>query len=592
MDTIPVVNLFVAKKAFPGLNRYQFRIGLPFLPDSAKWCCMKLSALHLSLWLNEARDILIGSTIDLLHKDELRKLVGIELHNPERIVLSYLFLPGESLLHFDQNERKARIRAKTTNFLPQLLGGKIREIDQVNFDRIIRFTIETDDSDYLLIFELFGPGSNVYLTELNGEIVTSLKRVEQMDVYSPPIPPEGMTPEEISPDAIIRESENYGDMTISGFLRQMVRGCDRSFWQIVLKDDDPDREVSKFTETEMREFLSYVSNEFRVCMDGGRRVFLRGTELTWIADESASEYDNINAAFSDISQELGYSFATKSLRQRISQGLKTHRKRLETKKTKLQKALDESEDAEKYKLYAELLAINRNKIKRGMSSITVSNLYDEDLSEIAIPLQPDLAPSANIERLFRRYRKLTDSVDANRKQIKEIDISLQQLADLKAKLERVESFSDIIKLDDELVKAGILSPRKKKPQTSKVEPVERFNPRTYTTSDGETVLVGKNNKENEYVSFTAANKHDLWFHSELSPGSHVILKLNSKKEEPSRRSIVETAQIAAYHSKSRTSSSVAIIYTEVRHLQKIKGGPPGKVRYTNVKSIMVEPKLP
>lgn len=553
---------------------------------------MRLSALHLARWLTEAREKLIGAGIELLHKDELRKLVIIELYNPERIVLSYLFLPGESLLHFEDEPRRARVRAKTTNFLPQLLGGTIREIEQVNFDRIMRFRIATDERDYALVFELFGPGSNVYLTEMNGRIVTALKRAEGMEVYSPPIPPEGTAPYEIEQDTIIERAKESPDANVLNFLKKTVRGCDRSFWQVVLGEIDNDQPVSNFSEVELGRILVRAYDEFKLCRDGDRSIFRQETGLSWIASDEAEEYSSINSAFADISQELGYGFATKSIRQRISQGLKTYRKRLETKRSKIKKALEESEDAEKYKLFAELLTINIRKLRRGMNSVTVTNLYDEDQAEIAIPLQPDLSPSANIDRLFRRYRKLTDSVKANRNQLKQIEADLADIAEFKRRLDEARVFSEIIKLDDELVKAGILAPRKKKPQTSHAEQIERFTPKTYSTSDGATVLVGKNNKENEYVSFVAASKHDLWFHSELTPGSHVILKRDSKNEEPSRRSIIEAAEIAAYHSKARTSSSVPIIYTEVRHLQKIKGGPPGKVRYTNVKSIMVEPRVP
>ncbi len=553
---------------------------------------MRLSALHLARWLTEAREKLIGGTIALLHKDEIRKLVSIELYNPERIVLSYLFLPGESLLHFEEDPRKTRVRAKTTNFLPQLLGGRIREIEQVNFDRIIKLMIETDEGDFALVFELFGPGSNVYLTEMNGRIVTALKRAEEMDIYSPPLPPEGVAPYEIEQDAIVERAKESPDARIVNFMRNALRGCDRSFWQVVLGDMDGARPVSSFSEVELRRILVRTCDEFKLCRDGSRPVFRQDTELTWIASDAAEEYASINSAFTDISQELGYGFATKSIRQRISQGLKTYRKRLDTKRSKIKKALEESEDAERYKLFAELLTINIRKLRRGMNTVMVTNLYDEDQPEIAVPLQPDLSPSANIDRLFRRYRKLTDGVKANRKQLKQIDRDLERADELKRRIEEADAFSDIIKLDDELVKAGILSPRKKKPQASRAEPIERFSPKTYSTSDGATVLVGRNNKENEYVSFVAASKHDLWFHSELTPGSHVILKRDSRSDEPSRRSIIEAAEIAAWHSKARTSSSVPIIYTEVRHLQKIKGGPPGKVRYTNVKSMMVEPRLP
>ena len=135
-------------------------------------------------------------------------------------------------------------------------------------------------------------------------------------------------------------------------------------------------------------------------------------------------------------------------------------------------------------------------------------------------------------------------------------------------------------------------PKKKRKSSHRVEPEKGFNPRVFHTSAGETILVGRNNRENEYVTFVAAKKYDIWFHSQQTPGSHVILQLADKTKPPSHESIIEAAQTAAYFSQARTSSKVPIIYTEVRHLQKIKGAIPGKVKYTRIKSIMVEPKPP
>jgi predicted ribosome quality control (RQC) complex YloA/Tae2 family protein len=311
-----------------------------------------------------------------------------------------------------------------------------------------------------------------------------------------------------------------------------------------------------------------------------------------VKSNSADGYTSLNDAICDIAIDLSRKSAERSIRQRLANGIKAQRKKLEGKRNKLDKIVADAENASRYKEWAELLTINIGKIRRGMTTVTVPNLYDETMPEIAIPLLPELSPSANIKRLFKRYRKLTDGKTESEKQIAQISRELDQLVEYKAELESAAGLGDLLKLDKELVKAKILKKREAPVSTHRAEPEPEFNPRQYVSHAGEQILVGRNNKENEFVSFVAAKKHDIWFHSQQTPGSHVILKLKDKNIEPTHESILTAAQIAAYYSQARTSEKVPIIYTEARYLQKIKGGLPGKVRYSRVKSIMVEPSLP
>lgn len=555
---------------------------------------MRLSALQIARWVHEAKEEIEGSSISYLVKDEVTKQVSIDLEGISGRRLSYIFLPGESILFLEDSSRwNSRKSARTTNFLPQVADSVIRSIEQLNFDRIIRFRLERADRQFLLVFELFGPGSNVYLLDRDNVVITTLRRSTQVEVYSPPDPPAGIPPGEIDPGKIVemaaeRPSENARD-----FFKEQIRGCDASFWNIALSAIGDQTCLRDLDQGEIERTVGRISVCYTDCVQGGRPAALDDGKVIWIESNDPSQTpSSLNDAIADAAVALGREYAEKSIRQRISQGLKSQRKRLEGKLDKLNKVAREAEDASRYKEWAELLTINIGRIRRGMSSITVVNLYDESLPEITIPLPTDLSPSANIKRLFKRYRKLTDGVKESEKQIAQISTELETLSNHKNELENAKNLGDLLRLEKVLVKAGMLKRREAPISSHRVEQDTAFHPRIYSTQAGEQVLVGRNGKENEYVSFVAAKKHDIWFHSQQTPGSHVILKLKDKNSEPSHESIVTAARIAAHYSQARTSEKVPIIYTEAKYLQKIKGGLPGKVRYTRVKSIMVEPGLP
>ena len=555
---------------------------------------MRLSATQIARWVVEAEKELLGCSVAGLQKDELRKLVAISLTGQTEFVLSYLFVPGESVLHYyTPDTRGLRSRAKTPNFLPQLMGCVVNSIQQINFDRIVDIRLSDSKNKYGLVFELFGPGSNVYLLDENSHIITSLKASSQEMQYTPPPPPEGAHPAQLDPQQMMEAAAATPESTVGHLLGQIIRGCDRSFWTLVGQSANLETAIGDLSKSDATRLVRIINSRHQSVVSGDHPVEMSDTSIRWSpTEETPRDFMSLNDALSDLSTALGVAFARKSVHQRISHGIRQQRKRLESKLEKMQTVLSDATDADKYRIWAELLMINIDKIKKGMKSVSVVNIYDEQQTEIAVPLQPDLSPSANIKRLFKRYRKLTDGVKETRHQIEEVREGIEACNEYRDALDSADSFSDLLKLDRLLTKQKLLKPTPGKKHPRKLEQVAGFNPREYKTLAGESVLVGRNGPENEYVSFVLAKKHDLWFHSQQTPGSHVVLRLKNKNSPPSHESIVFAAQIAAYYSQARTSSKVPVIYTELRYLQKMKGGIPGKVKYTRVESIMVEPGLP
>lgn len=253
----------------------------------------------------------------------------------------------------------------------------------------------------------------------------------------------------------------------------------------------------------------------------------------------------------------------------------------EKKIEKLNITLKEAENAEQYKLYGELLTANLYAVKRGMKEITVQNYYDENGGSITIPLDPLKSPSGNGQWYFTKYQKAKNAAVIVKEQLTKTKEELHYFESL---LQQVETASpeDIEEIREELIEEGYLRARQKKGVKRKSTKPKLDS---YISSDGTEILVGKNNKQNDYLTNKLALKDEWWFHTKDIPGSHVVIR----SKDPSQQSIIEAAQLAAYFSKARASSSVPVDYTKIRHVKKPAGAKPGYVIYENQQTIFVTP---
>lgn len=254
----------------------------------------------------------------------------------------------------------------------------------------------------------------------------------------------------------------------------------------------------------------------------------------------------------------------------------------EKKIKKLETTLDDAKKAEQYQLFGELLTANMFVAKKGMKEISVVNYYEEDGSSVTIPLDPRKTPSENAQKYFTKYQKAKNSVNIVKEQI---ELARAEAAYFDTLLQQVEAASprDIEEIREELVEGGYIRARQKKNNKNKQnqKPIlER-----YVSTDGTEIIVGKNNKQNDYLTNKAAARDDIWLHTKDIPGSHVVIR----SKEPADETILEAAQIAAYFSKARNSSSVPVDFTKVRHVKKPAGSKPGFVIYEQQQTVYVTP---
>lgn len=273
--------------------------------------------------------------------------------------------------------------------------------------------------------------------------------------------------------------------------------------------------------------------------------------------------------------------------------LKKYNKRL----YHINEKLKSCENMDTYQLYGELITANLYRIKNeNVSQIELENYYDNN-KMITIPLDSKYTPSVNAKRFFKKYHKLKNALEIVTLQKKETLQELDYIESIVYELENASSLAEVSEIFDEISENVIFkdktdSLKKKKPTKVKKSNLTKnkkvsFNPLKYTV-EGFTLLVGRNNKENDYLTLKYAHKTDLWFHTKDIHGSHAILLLDGKI--PKEDILVKCAEIVAYHSKAKLSSNVPVDMCEVRYVKKPNGSKPGMVIYTNYSTLYVNPK--
>ncbi|HHW45961.1 MAG TPA: fibronectin/fibrinogen-binding protein [Clostridiales bacterium] len=253
------------------------------------------------------------------------------------------------------------------------------------------------------------------------------------------------------------------------------------------------------------------------------------------------------------------------------------------RKINAQKAdLARCKDREKCRIYGELINANLYNIQKGQPSVQVQNYYDPGLETIRIPLDTKLSPAQNAQKYFKEYRKLATAEHTLKNIIKESEQELEYLESVFDALTRADTVAELAAIEEELVSSGYIKTRKKNNQKVKSLPYKK-----YLSSDGFTILVGRNNRQNDELTLKTARKDDIWLHTKSIPGSHVIIRCEGKT--PPDSTIKEAAILAAYNSKARDSSSVPVDYTLVKNVKKPPGAKPGMVIYDSYSTAFVKP---
>ena len=294
-------------------------------------------------------------------------------------------------------------------------------------------------------------------------------------------------------------------------------------------------------------------------------------------------------SFPTLGEMLDRFYFGKSERDRVKQQatdierlIMNEKEKNEKKIAKLEVTLLEANQAPQFQLFGELLTANLFAVKKGMKEIEVVNYYDENGSTILIPLNPLKTPSENAQRYFTKYQKAKTAVQIVQEQIEK---ARDEVIYFDALIQQVETASpkDIAEIREELMEEGYIRNRQKK-QNKKPHATKPVLDRFYASDETE-IIIGKNNKQNDYLTNRLAARDEIWLHTKDIPGSHVVIR----SKEPSEKTIHEAAILAAFFSKARHSSSVPVDFTRVRYVKKPAGAKPGFVIYENQQTVFVTP---
>lgn len=473
-----------------------------------------------------------------------------------------------------------------------LEGGIIHQIEQINHDRIIKFTIRHmnelgDQMIKFLYIEIMGKHSNLILTDANHRILDTIKHVSPLinryrslqpgATYILPPVQEKQSPDDLDFQTfahLITEQERYDKQLVAKF-----QGLSPLIAREIVYRSESDMLTDlyhSFTQT-IQDIQNKPSYHLMI---GAKENFylipLYHTHSELILCETIwemfdryyfgkDERDRIRQQFYDIERFI---------RQEHEKNLK--------KCEKLQQELINSEKADQYKQLGDLILANLYQLSKGKTAIRVQNFYSPTLEEVTIPLEPMLTPSENAQKYFQKYTKAKNAVNYIIDQIDKAEKETAYFETLMLQMETA-TLKDAYEIKEELELAGYL----RKKQSKKRKGSSKPNIEKYLSPDGVEIFVGKNNLQNDYLTHKFARRHEWWFHAKDMPGSHVLVR--SEADELSEATIRAAAQLASYFSKGRLSSSVPIDYTRVRHVKKVPAAHLGFVTYENQKTIYIDP---
>lgn len=477
-----------------------------------------------------------------------------------------------------------------TMMLRKYLEGAILEsITQVENDRVLHFSFSKrnelgDLENLLLVVELMGRHSTILL--MNSQTQTILDAIKHVgpsqNTYRLLLP--GVTYQE-PPKQIVENPFTVEEATLFEFLHTTEDitgkvlqnhfqglGFDTAAELAYRLNKRPQEKLKVW-----QHFFLELQNLQPTLSEKGDKEF-----FTTIPFESLTTV----AKFSTLSELLDAFYGDKAQKDRVKQlsaqlatKITNEYKKNQKKLLKLEKTLTDTENAEEYRRKGELLTTFLHLVPRGQKEVSLPNYYEED-RPLKIALRQDLTPNQNAQKYFQKYQKAKNAV-------KVVD---GQMAETKAEISYLESVLDQLALasplelagiKEELEATGYLRAPKKKIRSSQ----NKVQFQSFMSSDGDEILVGRNNLQNDQLTLKTAKKTDLWFHVKNIPGSHVILK----NPNPSEETLQEAAQLAAYFSKFRLSSNVPVDYVPVKFIHKPNGAKPGFVIYENQNTLYVTP---
>ncbi|MCI7468775.1 MAG: NFACT RNA binding domain-containing protein [Lachnospiraceae bacterium] len=574
---------------------------------------MSFDGITVHALARELNTALAGGRITKIAQPQPEELIITVKNNGGKYLLLMNANASLPLIYLTQENEVSPLKAPGfLMLLRKYIGsGIIEEIHQPGLERVIRLRIRHldemgDEAIKYLYVEIMGKYSNIIFTDDNDRIIDSIKRIgantssvrevlpgrdyfipAQKDKYNPFEISETMFKEDIlrrpretakaissgvvgfsfvTSNELCLEAQVDPAVSTAALTTDDKENLYRAFTRLLDTIENKPDEPVIYSDPVTKKPLEFSAWPLLAYADSEKKELSSVSEMLYTFYASKNTYSNMKQRSADLRKNV------KNLLER------------ESKKLNLQeKQLKSTEKMDKYRVYGELLHTYGYSAPEGAKSIEVTNYYTNE--PLTIPLDPEKTAMECAENYFKRYDKLKRTKEAVTVQIEETQKNIDQLDSVLTSLDMAEDEGDLSDIRKELIAAGFLH----KNSHGKKEKALKAKPLHFVTDDGFDIFVGKNNYQNEYVTFKVADSDDWWFHARKIPGSHVVVKTNGKELPDKDYEIA--AQIAAYYSKGRDNDKTDVDYVQKKELRKVTGGAPGFVIYHTNYSMTVHPQI-
>ncbi len=568
---------------------------------------MAFDGMFLYFLRHELEEKVMGARVDRIHQPARDEII---------IALRWKGGAGKLLLSANAGGARAHFtQAAPENpkqppmfcmLLRKHLGSaRLIRLEQAGMDRILRLVFESvnelgDLVELTLVLEIMGRHSNIVLVDQNGKIIDAVKRIDaEMSSVRQIMPPPQPDKLDLLSDGVFPIVERVtaaGGREVSKALLSAVQGmspliCREAENYTIRSENVLAGEMNEQQKKRLEEWLSMLRLRLReysgvptILLEPSKKP--RDFSFLPIHQFRGALVSREEASFSAL---LDSFYAERDLMDRMKQRshdllrlLANTSDRIARKITAQQEELRECANRDRLKISGDLINANLYQLTKGDTVLHTQNFYDEALSVVDIPLDPALTPVQNAQRYYSEYRKQDTAEKKLQELIAQSQEELQYLDSVFDSLARAVKESELSAIREELSQTGYIKRYKDKNKKP-----EKLLPMEYRSSDGFTILVGRNNVQNDRLTLKDAHHYDMWFHTQKIPGSHTVVA--AKGKQIPNRTLEEAAVIAAYHSRARDSALVPVDYTIIKNVKKPSGAKPGRVIYDRFETAIVTP---
>lgn len=579
---------------------------------------MALDGIVLHSVVHELHTSLVGGRVDKLFQPDRHSIVMLVRQPGKNLRVFMSSDPQQARIQLTdiQLENPATPPAYCMLLRKHLEGGRITAVQQQQLDRVVRLTVENWDEPggitaRTLVVEIMGKHSNIILLTDQEIILDALCRIPgALNRHREILPGRRY----IAPPAQAKQHPFAADaqsvcsaLTVASPQQKTANALVQSFMgvgpgtarEIITRAGLPaDNTLHHLSDAQ----LAQLAGIFVQFMSAVRQHNYHPTVVTPHTGGGVIDFacydllqypDTDRRHYPAMSRAMDFFFRAERIKSSpgkevLVKRMRNEKNRAERKLQIQQEELQAARQAEDLKILGDLLTANIALLQKGQTEITVLNYYDPDQQEITVSLDPRLSPAENMQHYYHRYAKAKRSIAILERQIGETRMEINYLDALLVQLTNALTKADLQEIRLELSEQGYLPPASvtgKKNKRPTAAPA--VMPLRFISPDGWEIFVGKNNRQNDYVTFKLGRGRDIWLHTKDIPGSHVILRVQNPELPPD--TLTMAAKLAAYFSKSRTSSQVPVDYTLRKHVRKPSGAKPGFVIYEQQRTIYVTP---